>query len=98
MTPSDWASQRVAGKVCDACGPLTDGDTDQTPVIHVGVAARLLRLEHARAVRIINRLKQRAYLYFVEETFDADQFDAYIAALDDVKAALQRGRTQKGTR
>lgn len=58
--------------------------------IYADAYAHALTVEHRRAVRIIKRLKQKAY--FVEDTMDADQFDAYIAALDDVLAALERGR------
>mgnify|MGYP003533041531 CR=1 FL=1 len=91
MTPPDWASKKVR-KI--SMGAWLSKEKGHAVGEHD--AARLLRLEHARAVREIKRLKQNAY--FVEKSFDDDQFDAYIAALDDVKTALQRGRTQKGTR
>lgn len=80
MTPRTWAEKQAEKE-------LTAKALDGSPVTW---AAHLLTNEHRRAVRIIKRLKQKAY--FVEDTMDADQFDAYIAALDDVLAALERGR------
>ena len=49
-----------------------------------------LQSEYARAVRIIKKRKKAAY--FDKHSMDADQFDAYIAALDDVYSDIMKGR------
>ena len=79
MTPRTWADEKVA-----------QAQRRRPSANMLVTAAQVAESEHQRAVRIIKRLKQKAY--FVEDTMDADQFDAYIAALDDVLAALERGR------
>ena len=80
MTPRTWA-EKLARK-------QTGVTTAQFYYVHALVK------EHARAVRIVTRLKRKAY--FEESSFDVEQFDAYIGALDDILAALQRGRGGKG--
>ena len=82
MTPRTWAAKLVERT------PVKDGETDAQ------FMERLVLNQHARAVRIVTRLKRKAY--FEESSFDVEQFDAYIGALDDILAALQRGRGGKG--
>lgn len=82
-----WAEDKVASAVT---GYQWNGRTRKSLVTLPAIAAKLLHQEHDRAVRIVKRLKQKAY--FEEDTMDADQFDAYIAALDDVCNSLMKGR------
>ena len=90
MTPRTWAEEKVAKAVT---GYQWNARIRKSTVTLPAIAAKLLLAEHQRAVRICKKLKQKAY--FVEDTMDADQFDAYTAALDDVAAALERGRTTR---
>lgn len=87
MTPRTWAEDKVAKAVT---GYQWNGRIRKSTVTLPAIAAKLLLAEHARAVRIVKRLKRKAY--FEEATMDADQFDAYIAALDDVHNDLMKGR------
>lgn len=71
----DWA----AGKVPDLCMERWQ---------HAEVSA-LLRAEHRRAVRIVQKVAGAA----IEESMDVDQYDAYMQACSDILAALKRGRS-----
>lgn len=102
MTPPDWASQRVnkalenLGCACKTCAAP-----------HY---TRLLRQEHARAVKVVKKELPDTWLHPLLTGPDAllPKGGAPITSLHvatllhqirkNVLAALQRGRTQKGTR
>lgn len=84
MTTRTWADQQAEKE-------LTARALDGSPIAW---AAHLLNKEHARSVRIVKRLQKQTHLD--EFGMDADQFDAYLEALNDVLAALERGRARKG--
>lgn len=78
MTPRTWAAKLVERT------PVKDGETDAQ------FMERLVLNQHARAVRSIKKRKKAAYLD--KHSMNADQFDAYIAALDDVYSDIMKGR------
>jgi len=92
MTPPDWASQRVSKA---AMLSIKDGYIAEHRV------ARLLRLEHARAVRIIKKeiaMWKRAHDETPRSSLRRSSYEEMFKVLQFALTALQRGRTQKGTR
>ena len=93
MTPPDWASQRVE-KVS------SDGFSGDAWAVRADECARLLRLEHARAVRTVKRrleaLKGQREVATTE--YAVDGLRLIIEEVEHLLTDLQRGRTQKGTR
>ena len=88
MTPPDWASKKALKVWHSHRGGLSD------------YGARLLRLEHARAVRTVKRrleaLKGQREVATTE--YAVDGLRLIIEEVEHLLTALQRGRTQKGTR
>ena len=82
MTPHDWASKKVETAM--------ERDRDGLPYMHPDDAARLLRNEHQRTVRVVNKLRERAT--FDEQSMSADQYDAYMEACADILHKLKEGR------
>jgi len=78
MARREWADKKALKFWHEHRGRLSD------------YGAKLLMMEHARAVRIIKKRKKAAY--FDKDGMSADQFDAYIAALDDVYSDVMKGR------
>jgi hypothetical protein len=52
--------------------------------------AKCLLNEHRRTLRVLATLEKRARLD--KHSMDADQFDAYIQAIEDARKALTKGR------
>ena len=65
-------------------------DHDEYEAISKYDAVRLLQADHARTLRILARLKNEAKLNQYQRT--ATVTEAYLAALKDVRAAVQKGR------
>ena len=84
MTRQGWAERKVACRDTAEHG-------DAGNYVHESTAVRLLLAEHRRAVRAVKRLTKQAHLD--EFSMSADQLDAYLEALNDVLAALQKGLT-----
>lgn len=80
MARRAWADKVIETYQCGPCRGK----------VHVEEVAKLLTNQHARAVRIIKKRKRAAY--FDKHSMNADQFDAYIAALDDVYSDITKGR------
>ena len=78
MTTRTWAEKKVEKAWQKHRGGLLD------------FTSGLVVSEHARAVRSIKKRKKAAYLD--KHSMNADQFDAYIAALDDVYSDIMKGR------
>lgn len=81
MTPRTWAEKKVQ---------LMYSTPSRTRQNVLDRATTLLHQEHARSVRSIKKRKKAAYLD--KHSMNADQFDAYIAALDDVYSDIMKGR------
>jgi len=81
MTDAGWAEKKMAEKVT---GYHWNGRIRKSTVILPSIAAKLLKAEHARSVRIVKRQIQ----------YGRDNWlsDAYVKACEDILAALQRGR------
>lgn len=102
MTPPDWARQRVAKTTT---GYNWNGRIRKSQVDLRAIAARLLRLEHARAVKIVRKYTKRAERTWRAANpkeppeFTHRQVHVLIEQVCyEIETALQRGRTQKGTR
>ena len=70
----------------------SDGDTAQ---IRMSVAAKRLKAEHARAVRIVKKAKGLLF-HGLRDTDTNEWLDGYEAACHDILTELQRGRGGKG--
>ena len=87
MARREWAGKIVKQEMT---GYHWNARIRKSTVLLPDIAAKLLVKEHARAVRIIKKRKKAAY--FEKDGMSADQFDAYIAALDDVYSDVMKGR------
>lgn len=88
MTDAGWAEKVVAGK---ATGYNWNGRIRKSTVILPGIAAKLLKAEHARAVRICRQARMLKF-HGLRDTDTNEWLDGYEAACCDILAALQRGR------
>lgn len=91
MTRQGWAEKVVAGK---ATGYNWNGRIRKSTVILPGIAAKLLKAEHARAVRMVKRqldLFQRQREVEKDEHM-RDLLAGSIFACVDLLESLQRGR------
>ena len=83
MARREWADKLADAQTCPQCAEQY-GMGDNGDIVHASLVARLLRKEHARAVRIVQRLQKNA---------ERGGFGlAYGVALKDVLAALTKGR------
>lgn len=75
-------------------GPHTLHDKKVGPVINFPRTVKLLKAEHARAIRLVKAIEKAAKL----DQFSRPKFaqQAYLAACEDILTALQRGRGGKG--
>ena len=80
MARREWAQKRV-----DQLMRLDVPFADEADVVW------LLKLEHARAVRIVKRAK-RLELHGLRDTDTNEFLEGYEAACVDILAALQKGR------
>ena len=64
-------------------------------MIHPDSAAQLVKLEHARAVRICRQARMLKF-HGLRDTDTNEWLDGYEAACNDILTALQRGRGGKG--
>ena len=72
-----------------------DASGVDTAQIRMSVAAKRLKAEHARAVRIVKKAKGLSF-HGLRDTDTNEWLDGYGAACNDILAALQRGRGGKG--
>lgn len=89
MTDAGWAE-----KVIEKAQRLKSPD-DQFVRLPEYLVVRLLKAEHARAVRICRQAKMLKF-HGLRDTDTNEWLDGYEAACDDMLTALQRGRGGKG--
>ena len=87
MTPPDWARQRVAKTTT---GYNWNGRIRKSQVDLRAIAARLLRLEHARGMKVVKKFQKT-----VSGLSDCEAKRFAELILRDLLTALQRGRTNK---
>ena len=92
MTPRIWALKKAEKFVVN--------DNIQGPIVSFFRAAGLVESEHARAVRIVSK-KMKVLLAEASRiekagSVEATKNNAQIAVVNDILAALQRGRTGRG--
>lgn len=87
MTDAGWAEKKMAEKVT---GYHWNGRIRKSTVILPSIAAKLLKAEHARSVRIVKAEIKRVKLS--QNEFTPTQKMRVEETLDRLLAALQRGR------
>ena len=96
MTEAGWAEKKVAEK---ATGYHWNGRIRKSTVILPGIAAKLLKAEHARAIRIVKAVVKHA-VHMEQKTKLNRELNAYwqgkLDGAENILAALQRGRGGKG--
>lgn len=88
MTDAGWAE-----KVIEKAQRLKSPD-DQFVRLPEYLVVRLLKAEHARAVRICRQAKMLKF-HGLRDTDTNEWLDGYEAACNDILTALQRGRGGK---
>ena len=88
MTPRAQGKEWAETWAFDA----SEGDTAQ---IRMSVAAKRLKAEHARAVRICRQARMLKF-HGLRDTDTNEWLDGYEAACNDILTTLQRGRGGKG--
>ena len=81
----EWVEKVVEKFECGMCKSM----------IHPDRAAQLVKLEHARAVRICRQARMLKF-HGLRDTDTNEWLDGYEAACNDILTALQRGRGGKG--
>ena len=72
-----------------------EASEDDTAQIRMSVAAKKLKAEHARTVRICRQARMLKF-HGLRDTDTNEWLDGYEAACNDIVTALQRGRGGKG--
>ena len=86
MTEAGWAERKVSkAKTCP----------DGVSVVYAPTVEKLLKAEHARAVRICRQARMLKF-HGLRDTDTNEWLDGYEAACCDIVTALQRGRGGKG--
>ncbi len=86
----EWADKLADAQTCPQCAEQY-GMGDNGDIVHAPSVARLLRKEHARAVRIVKRAKALQF-HGLRDTDTNEFLEGYEAACVDILAALSKGR------
>lgn len=89
MARREWADKLADAQTCPQCVEQY-GMGDNGDIVHAPSVARLLRKEHARAVRIVKAQMKAAQLD--QHTWLKNERDGYLSACRDILAMLTKGR------